>query len=204
VSLLFHRRAALIGSITAAFLAFALPVLPTHAADGPAAKLIESTAAQVIEIIKGKPPGPDRQAAIRDVLLTDFDLATMGRSALGTHWAAATPDQQKRFLAAVVNAEARVYSERFGQYGGQTLAVGKVTDRGNGVTMVDSKLNQTTGQPINITWEVRDTGSGPRITDVRIEGVSMVTTRRSDFNSYIQGHGGQVDALIAELENRGR
>jgi len=187
-----------------ALAAFALPVLSARAAAGPAATLIEGTAAKVIQIIKDKPPGPDRQAAIRQVLLTDFDLGSMGRSALGTHWNTSTPDQQKRFLAAVVDAEARVYSERFGQYGGQTLVLGKVTDRGNGVTMVDSKLNQTTGQPISIQWEVRDTGAGPHITDVRIEGVSMVTTRRSDFNSYIQGHGGQVDALITELENRGR
>lgn len=202
--LLLRRRAVLTASLMFALTAFALPLVPARAADGPAAKLIEDTAAQVIEIIKDKPPGPDRQAAIRQVLLTDFDLPTMSRSALGTHWATATPDQQKRFLAAVVDAEARIYSERFGHYGGQTLVLGKVTDRGNGVSMVDSKLNQTTGQPISIQWEVRDSGSGPRITDVRIEGVSMVTTRRSDFNSYIQGHGGQVDALITELENRGR
>ena len=30
----------------------------------------------------------------------------------------------------------------------------------------------------------------------------MVMTRRSDFNSYIQNHGGKVDALIQELEAR--
>jgi phospholipid transport system substrate-binding protein len=203
VSLLVRRRAALTASLTFALVALALPIDTPRAADGPAATLIAGTAAKVIEIIKDKPPGPDRQAAIRQVLLNDFDLAAMGRSALGTHWNASTPDQQKRFLAAVVDAEARVYSERFGQYGGQTLVLGKVADRGNGVTMVDSKLNQTSGQPITIQWEVRDAGSGLRITDVRIEGVSMVTTRRSDFNSYIQGHGGQVDALITELENRG-
>ena len=30
----------------------------------------------------------------------------------------------------------------------------------------------------------------------------MVMTRRSDFNSYIQQHGGQVQALIDEMEAR--
>ena len=68
--------------------------------------------------------------------------------------------------------------------------------------MVDSKLNQSNGQPIVIQWEVRESGQGLRITDVKIEGVSMVMTRRSDFNSYIQNNGGKVEPLINELEAR--
>jgi phospholipid transport system substrate-binding protein len=128
----------------------------------------------------------------------------MGRSALGTHWNKATPEQQQRFLKAAASAEAHAYSERFGQYGGQTLTIGRVSTRSDGASIVDSKLNQSNGQPINIQWEVRNEGQGPRITDVKIEGVSMVITRRSDFNSYIQNHGGKVEALIDELEARAK
>jgi phospholipid transport system substrate-binding protein len=68
--------------------------------------------------------------------------------------------------------------------------------------VVDSRLNPSNGQPNKIAWEVRDTGQGPKITDVKIEGVSMVITRRTDFTSYIQNNGGKVDALISELEAR--
>ena len=75
-------------------------------------------------------------------------------------------------------------------------------DRPNGVFVVDSQLNQSNGQPIKLQWEVRDAGQGLRITDVKIEGVSMVMTRRSDFNSYIQNNGGKVEPLIDELEAR--
>ena len=68
--------------------------------------------------------------------------------------------------------------------------------------IVDSQLSQTNGQPIKLQWEVRDAGKGLRITDVKVEGVSMVMTRRSDFNSYIQSNGGTVEPLINELEAR--
>jgi phospholipid transport system substrate-binding protein len=174
---------------------------PARAADGAAAQLIQKVAAEVIALVKST-TGAQREAAIRTVLLTNFDMAAMGRAALAKHWDSMNETQRDRYLKAVVSAEARAYSERFGQYGGQTLAIGKVTSRPNGVSAVDSKLNQANGQPITIQWEVRDTGQGQRITDVKIEGVSMVMTRRSDFNSYIQGKGGQVEALIEELEKR--
>lgn len=175
-----------------------------QAADGPAATLIENVANKVIELIKSTKPGPSREAAFKQVLETDFDLNFMGRSALGSHWNQATPDEQQRFLKAAANAEAHAYSERFGQYLGQTLSVGRVSQRPNGVSVVDSKLNQSNGQPISILWEVRNEGGRPRITDVKVEGVSMVMTRRSDFNSFIQNHGGKVDALITELESRSK
>jgi len=171
------------------------------AADGPAASLIERTSAEVIELIKTT-TGAQREAGIRRVLEASFDLNYMGQQALGKYWAGATPEQQARYLKAAVGAEAHAYAERFGQYGGQTLVLGKSTVRPNGVTVIDSKLNQTNGQPIKIEWEVRDIGGAPRITDVKIEGVSMVITRRTDFTSYIQNNGGKVEALIQELEAR--
>ncbi len=183
------------------FAAAAAVALPAQAADGPAAALIEKAASEVIALIKTR-TGRDREAGIRTILLTYFDLPYMAQAALGTHWAGTAAAQRERFVKAVVSAEARAYSERFGQYGGQTLTVGRVTPRSNGITVVDSKLSQTSGQPIVIQWEVRDAGQGPRVTDVKIEGVSMVMTRRSDFNSYIQGHGGKVEPLIEELEKR--
>lgn len=173
---------------------------PALAADDPK-ELIQRTADEVIRIIKAT-KGAEREAEIQKVLLSAFDMGYMGRAALGTHWEGTPEAARERYLKAATASEAHAYSERFGQYGGQTLSVGKVTSRPNGVSVVDSKLNQTDGPPITMQWEVRDTGQGARITDVKIEGVSMVMTRRSDFNSYIQGHGGKVEPLIEELEKR--
>lgn len=181
-------RLAVVGALAGA-------ALPAFAADP--AQLVEGTVAQVIDIVKTK-TGAARQAAIMQVLETKFDLPAMGRTTLGTHWNSATEEQRSRFLKAVATAEAKSYSDRFGQYAGQTLSVGRVTPRNNGSSIVDSRLTQTSGQPIKLEWEIR----GDRITDVKVEGVSMVMTRRSDFNSYIQNHGGKVDALIQELEAR--
>jgi len=194
--LLASRRAFLCLAVTAI-------ALPAQAADGPAAQLIEQAAAEVIALIKSS-KGPQLEAGIRGVLLKYFDIPYMGQAALATHWNATSPDQRERFLKAVVSSEARAYTARFSQYSGQTLTVVRVSQRPNGVSVVDSKLSQSNGQPINIQWEVRDTGQGLRITDVKIEGVSMVMTHRSDFNSYISSHGGKVEPLIDELEARAK
>ena len=169
----------------------------------PAAQLVQRAADQVIEAAKTS-AGATREAGIRRVLEAHFDLAYMGRSTLGNYWNQATPEQRQRFLEASASAEARAYAERFGQYRGQTLTVSRINNRGNGVSIVDSKLNQTDGDPVAVQWEVRNEGQGPRIVDVKTEGVSMNMTRRADFVSFIRNHGGQVEALIDELEARAK
>jgi phospholipid transport system substrate-binding protein len=193
--MLASRRVVLqLAAATAVFAA--LPAIgPAFAADP--AQVVQGTAQQVIDIVKTK-TGADRQAAILAVMNTNFDMPSMARAALGTHWNTATEDERTRFMKAVATAEAKAYADRFGQYAGQTLTVGKVTPRANGVSVVDSKLNQSTGQPIKLEWEIRN----DRITDVKVEGVSMVMTRRSDYNSYIQNNGGKVEPLVKELEAR--
>jgi phospholipid transport system substrate-binding protein len=47
---------------------------------------------------------------------------------------------------------------------------------------------------------VHDSGQG--IADVKVEGVSMSMTMRSDFNSYIQSNAGDVEPLVRVLEAR--
>jgi phospholipid transport system substrate-binding protein len=157
--------------------------------------------ARVIGIVNTK-TGASDEAAFREVLRKDFDLPYMGRSALGTHWNEASEQQRARFLAALETAEARAYSERLGKLTGFTLAITKVVSRPDGVWTVDSLLSHASGQSIKLEWEARDNGQGPRITDVRIAGVSTFRTKRAEFNSYIANNGGTVEPLVKELEAR--
>jgi len=169
----------------------------------PAAQLVQRAADRVIEVARTS-TGAARESGMMRVLQADFDLGYMGRLTLGTHWDQATPEQRQRFLNVVASAEAHSYAQRFGQYAGQTVTVSRVNSRGNGVSVVDSKLNQSSGEPVAIQWEVRSDGQRLRIVDVKTEGVSMLMTRRSEYNSYIRSHGGQVEPLITELEARAK
>lgn len=204
-----HRRSILLlaAGAAATLVGPGLPVASGQAAaeQSPAAELIKRTAGQVLDLVMTK-TGAAREAGILRVLETDFDLNYMARSALGKHWNQATPDQRERFLKAAASAEAHAHAKRFGQYGGQTLTVDRSMPkmRGDGVSIVNSTLTQTNAEPLAIQWEVYNGGQGARIVDVRIEGVSMVVTRRADYNSFIQAHGGKVEPLIIELEARAK
>jgi phospholipid transport system substrate-binding protein len=157
--------------------------------------------ARVLGIVNTK-TGAFDDAAFREVLRNNFDLPYMGRAALGTHWNDASAQQRARFLAALETGEVRAYSERLGKLAGFTLTITKVASRPDGVWTVDSLLSHAGGQSIKLEWEARDNGQGPRITDLRIAGVSTFRTKRAEFNSYIANNGGTVEPLVQELEAR--
>ena len=194
------NRRALLGA--ASLFAAALLAAPALASDP--AGVVRQVSNQVVDLMKAK-QGVERQSGFATILQTSFDLPLMGQSALGQYWARANEDQRQRFLRAAAAAEARAYAERFGEYGGQTVTVGRVHNRPNGVFVVESTITQSGGRPpIKVDWELQDRGAGLRISDVKVEGVSMVMTRRSDFSSFISRNGGDVEVLIKELESRGK
>ena len=96
----------------------------------------------------------------------------------------------------------RSYSERLGKLAGFTLTIAKVVSRPDSVWIVDSLLSHASSQSTKLEWEVRDNGQGPRIADIKIAGVSMFATRRSEFNAFIHNTGGTVEPLVKELEVR--
>ena len=51
-------------------------------------------------------------------------------------------------------------------------------------------------QPLKVDWRLIDHDGAYKISDVIVDGVSMLVTQRSEFASVIQRHGGQVQGLI--------
>lgn len=162
---------------------------------------MDSAAAPVIAITKTR-AGASREAAFREVLRENFDLPYMARRALGSHWNEASEPQRARILAALETADVRAFNERLGKLAEFTPTITKVVPRPNGVWMVNSLFSHPSGLSLKVDWEVRDNGQGPRITDVRMASVSMLMTKRSEFNSYIVNSGGAVESLVEELEAR--
>jgi phospholipid transport system substrate-binding protein len=189
----------LLGTLSIAGAAVILFAPPVSAADP--GKLIESMVTEISEIARTK-MGADRLAAMRQVVQNNFDLPYLGRSALGTYWNRVSEQQRARFLAAVEAAEARAYSERLGRRAGYSVTISNVKSRPNRAWIVDSRLNQTGSQSINIEWEVHEGGQGLRIRDVKVEGISMATVMRADYNSYILSNLGDVEPLVKALEAR--
>jgi len=179
----------------------AFPAAPSAQAAADPGKLIEQLIAEISDIARTK-TGADRQTAMRQVVQDKFDLASVGRAALGTYWDQASEQQRARFLAAVEASEARAYSERLGRHAGYSVTIIQVKPRAEGSWLVASRLNQQGGSPIAVEWEVHQSERGLRVGDVRVEGISLALIMRTDYSAVILANAGQVEPLVRKLEAR--
>ncbi len=186
--------------LLAAATAALLFAMPAGAASDPG-QFVKNVTGQLADIARTK-SGPSRDAAVREVLRNSFDLAHIARVALGSYWNQASEPQRARFLAALEAAEARAYGDRLAKLASCDVTIDKVDARPDGVSMVKAIFTQANGRTTRIEWEVHDNGRGARIADLKVAGVSMSQLKRSEFNFYIQGNGGQVEPLVQELEAR--
>jgi phospholipid transport system substrate-binding protein len=97
----------------------------------------------------------------------------------------------------------RFYGQRFAQYNGESLRViGSRPEPGGAV--VASEIIRPQGPPIRVDWRLNARDGLYKISDVSVDGVSMVLTQRAEFAALIERHGGQLAGLLATMREDGR
>ncbi len=144
----------------------------------------------------------EREKRVRSLLNSYFDVNTIAKFALGTNWRNANETQRAEYLKLFEGMIVKTYAQRFSEYSGQELKIGKATKASERDTVVASQIIQPDGPPVSVEWRVRDQGGSMKIIDVIVERISMSVTQRSDFASVIEGGGGNIDALLETLRKR--
>ncbi len=190
----------------AVFLAACLVSIQSLRADADTPdNFIKAIGGEAIEML-GDPvlTEQERGDEFRRLLVTAFDLRSIGRFVLGRYWRRAMPDERREFESLFEDYIVATYAARLGRYQGETLAVGATRGQGNGDIQVATEIVPRNGPPVRVEWRVRGKPGSYKIIDVVVEGVSMVITYRSEFASVIQRSGGQVSGLLDELRKKTR
>jgi phospholipid transport system substrate-binding protein len=126
-----------------------------------------------------------------------FDLPTMTRFAVGPSWAQMTPAQQASLTAAFTRLTVNSWAHNFEKYGGERFELEPNVQTRGADKIVQSRLIPPHDKPVNLIYRMRQTPEGWKIIDVYFDGVSQLTTRRSDFAQ--PAANGGADGLLTHL-----
>ena len=168
-----------------------------------ATSLVQNVTAQVIALIQQPGAAQSKAPQLKSIMAQNVDMRQVAGAALGRYARGASPSQRDRYVAAYQDYVARTYANRFSEYGGEQISINGAQDYGSKGVVVDTSVNSN-GQIISIKWQVRDDRSGqPKINDIIVEGLSMISSQQSEFTQMIQEMGGDIDAFIARLQTLG-
>jgi phospholipid transport system substrate-binding protein len=157
------------------------------APSGPLGPLdqVKSSVARVMAIVQSQPDGAQRRAEVRQEAERLFDFNEMARRTLGQHWAARSGQEQEEFVRLFTDLLERSYLTTIGN---QRLAT--VTYQGESVdgssARVRSRLVTDRGTEIPVEYRLLQSRTQWSVYDISVEGVSLVSSYRSQFNSIIR------------------
>jgi phospholipid transport system substrate-binding protein len=138
-----------------------------------------------------------RREQIRSIADEIFDWRETGKRALARHWHDRSPKEQEEFSALFADLIERSYIGKIEQYSGERIVYSGETAEGDQVT-VRTKLITKANTEIPIDYRMQKEGDRWRAYDVVIEGVSLVSNYRSQFNRIILQSG--YPSLLSKLK----
>ncbi len=145
---------------------------------------------RVIQIIQDPGLKADTRAAerrdrIRSVADQIFDFGEIARRALARHWLPLSDPQRKEFVSLFSDLLERSYVARIEQYGGEKILYASERVDGD-VATVGTRIVTKTGTEVPVDYRMARRGDRWLVYDVNIEGVSLVSNYRTQFNKIIQ------------------
>ena len=146
----------------------------------------------------------DKQKALKlaeEKILPHVDFQEATRLAVGRAWTQASPEQKKKLVDEFRRMLVRTYSGAIQAYEGQTMKVQPLRMKPDDTDVtVHNQYIRAGGKPVQLDYQMHKTDKGWKIYDIVVEGVSLVLTYRSEFDSVVKQQG--IDGLIKRLADK--
>jgi len=169
----------------------ALLVLPvTQAWAGAPTDQLKGAIERVLKILddpvlKSDGKAKERRSAVRKVANDFFDFAETAKRSLARHWQARTDKERAEFVRLFGDLLERSYISKIELYGGEKISyVGESLD--GELATVRTKITTKQGSEVPVDYRMLRRGDRWHVYDLIIEGVSLISNYRTQFNKIIQ------------------
>ena len=167
-------------------------------------QFVETLGNHVIEAIKNNQNDIlKRRQAFEEIFRNYGDVPTIARFVAGKAWHSADEATRQKYVETYRKYMAFTYAMRITSYGNQTIKVGRVTDLGDTGYLVNTAIEvPSPQQPISVVWQLSNKDNALKVTDLRVENISMSLTQRSEFAAMLAGRPNDLNLLTETLSKR--
>ncbi len=147
-------------------------------------------------VLKGDGKVLERRTAVRKIANEIFDFSEIARRSLGRYWQPLTEPQRTEFVALFGDLLERSYISKIELYGGEKIVYSGERVEADLAT-VSTRIMTKNGTEVPVDYRLFKRGDRWMIYDVSVEGISLVSNYRTQFNKIIQtnGYNGLVEKM---------
>jgi phospholipid transport system substrate-binding protein len=164
-------------------------------------QVVDQTAQQVIDILANQNLSSDQKRhQIEDVVYARVDFVTLSKLVLARNWSKMSPAQQQAFTQEFRKHLSVTYGRNVDNYKNERLTIVSGRPEARGDYTVQSKIIRGGPDDIAVDYRLRQRDGQWLIIDIVVEGVSLVSNFRSQFQEIIANGG--PDKLIELLREK--
>lgn len=181
-----------------------LVILPIHArADAPL-DTVKETINRLLDVLRdpalqGESAAETKKEKIRSLANELFDYTDLSERTLSRYWEQFKPEQRKEFIELYKGLLEKVYMNKILQYSEEKVVFGRERKLTEDRVEVESKIVSGSKEtPVNFRMVLKN--GQWRVYDIVIEGISLITNYRSQFNSILKSK--SPEDLLADLRKK--
>ena len=143
-------------------------------------------------------PNENRFLMIEQTINNNFAGAGIAKFVAGKSWNEASKDTKKEYIKLFKRHLALNIASMMQGYSNQNYElINSKYDEKNKVTLIDMEIFSDTGS-IQVTWRVKKSKDRYFVIDLLVADISLVVTKRSEFNSMLKS----IDYDLSKLNNK--
>lgn len=164
--------------------------------------VVKKTVDEVVHIVADKEMKRNvvkRRQALKKAISVIFDYSEMAKRSLGKHWNVRSAAERKQFTDLFATLLENSYAGKIESYNNEKIIYIKDTVEDN-YAEVKSKVVTAARDEFTLDYRLFKQDGKWMVYDVIIEGVSLVSNYRSQFNKIITANG--YDKLVKKLQSK--
>lgn len=149
--------------------------------------------------LKGGGKVADRRVAVRKIANEIFDFGEIAKRSMARHWQPLSEAQRNEFVGLFADLLERSYISKIETYGGEKIQYTGERVDGDYAT-VSTRIITKNGTEVPVDYRMIKRADRWLVYDVSIEGVSLVSNYRTQFNKIIQTS--SYNELVSKLKNK--
>jgi phospholipid transport system substrate-binding protein len=193
----FHVKAALLAvGLAVTAVGPAAAGIPTDQLRGAVERVLKTLEDPTL---KGEGKVAERRVAVRKIANEIFDFGEIAKRSMARHWQPLSEAQRNEFVGLFADLLERSYISKIETYGGEKIQYTAERVDGEYAT-VSTRIITKNGTEVPVDYRMIKRSDRWLVYDVSIEGVSLVSNYRTQFNKIIQTS--SYNELVSKLRNK--
>lgn len=165
---------------------------------------VKSTSDRVISVITGSGSSSSKEDKLDDIFVEVMDIDWIAKFVLGKYWNTLDDAKKTRYLKHYREYLIASYVPLFKDYNGQKMDIKdiKTIKQSQYLVVTDIEPSDPQSASYRVEYRVFFNEGNFKVRDIIAEGISMITTQRSDFASILNTSG--FDSLIQKLNDKSK